>query len=234
MRKKHPIKEKTAFTRTATTMVEHNILLARSKYMHSMIDPWDKNMDWILRRLFPGHILEYLRIGYEHTSDYARSHNFCSWNILSDVTLQVKADFWHKQKMLPPREEYKSDPKIAVPELVAYCMSVREILFNYAKVSHVFEWFNNCGSSAVAMRSYCPWIQTVLPSEYHHCMEGTKFREPGGLASMLNLIKEVSGIMGRANLIQNDIPNKNKQELTLYFNPTTINTIHVPSYVMEC
>jgi hypothetical protein len=233
-RNKHSPKEKTAFTRTASIMVENNIIQARNKYIRNVLEPWDKNMDWVLQRLFPEHILNYLRIGYEHTTNQARARTFCSWSILSNVSLQVRADFWHEQKILPPREEYMFDPKLVVPKLVMHCIRVREILYDYAKVSHVFNWFNHCSSSAIAMRNYCPWIQTVLPGGYHSCIEGTRFREPDNIGSILDLVKEVAYIMGRANLIQTDTPNKNKQGVTLYFSPTTFNEISISDYLMEC
>jgi hypothetical protein len=226
-------KGKSALPRDACHAVERNITLACNKYINHVVE-WDKSMDWIMERCFPEEVLGACKLGYQFTTNAVRSYNSFSLKILSDVELQVGGKYFDTAKMLPPREEYLIGPvEECLPELVKYCVHVRQILYDYAKVAHVFKWFNICGSSAIALRSYCPWIQTVLPGQYHSHIEGTRFREPNGLAPMLGLIREVAGIMGRALLIQCEA-GRPKHSVCLYFRATSVNHIDMPGYTMEC
>jgi hypothetical protein len=227
------LKQKTALPRNVCNEVGFNINKARNRYINHVIEPWDKSVDWIMERCFPEHVLNACRSGYEFTIDGVRRHNSFSLEIMSDVSLQAEGKYLEVAGILPPREEHLiGSAETCLPQLVEQCHRVRQILYDYAKVVHVFEWFNTCGSSAIALRNYCPWIQTVLPGQYHSYIEGTRFREPDGLAPMLDLIREVAGIMGRALLIQHEV-DRPKHGVQLYFKSTTVNDIIVPGYTME-
>jgi hypothetical protein len=235
MGKWKPQRIKTALPREASNLVEFNINKARNNYIDHVVEPWDKSMDWIMEQCFPKHVLNACKLGYQFTTDTVRRHNSLSLRILSNVSLQVGGKYLDDvAKILPPKEEYLIGPaETCLPKLVEHCHRIRQILYDYAKVLHVFEWFNTCGSSAISLRSYCPWIQTVLPGQYHSHIEGARFREPDGLAPMLDLIREVAGIMGRALLIQGEVGDRPKQSVNLYFVATTVNGIAVPAYTME-
>jgi hypothetical protein len=228
-----PKKEKTAFPTKATNTVALNIIKARNNYIAHMVEPWDKPIDWIVELLFPDYVLNACQEGYKYTTDSVKRYNSTDINVTSDVHISVDRHYLDRVKMLPPYNDYQGKVEELIPELVELANKVRGILFDFAKVSHVFDWFNNSGVTPVAIRNYCPWIRSLLPNECLPLIEGYRFREPNKLATMLDLIKETSSIMNRALLIQG-VPTKDKHGFSISFNNVNINGINVPHYVMEC
>ncbi len=228
-----PKGEKWALPQFVTIGVKTNIAMGCNLYISHMVGPWTKPIDWIMKRCYPEEVLAICKLGYQHTTDAVRRHNTFSIKPLSDVRVECIGQYSEAMSILPPHEGYQIEVSVAVPELVEYCTRVRAILYDYAKVLHVFEWFNKNASGA-AMRTYCPWIQSIVPSEYHHLLEGTRFREPAGLASILNLTKEVAGIMTRTLLIQHEAPDTPKQGISITFSLTSVNNIQIPGYFIRC
>jgi hypothetical protein len=229
-----PKKEKTAFPTKVTSAIERNIIQARNNYIAHMVEPWDKPLDWIIEQLFPEYVLRACEEGYKFTTDSVKRYNSTDIDVTSDVRIAMDRQYLDRVNMLPPNNDYQGKVEEIIPELVELCNKVRGILFDYAKVSYVFNWFNTSGVSPVAIRNYCPWIRSLLPNEYLPLIEGNRFREPNKLATILDLIKETSSIMSRALLIQGTLQGRIKQGVTFRFEQTTVNGIDVPHYVMEC
>lgn len=219
----------TVFPWKVTEEIKGNIIRGRNKYIFQMVEPWDKSNEWILEQLFPEEILTWCKRGFESSTDYVGRYNQCDYPITSDVKFNLGHVTLCKLGMLPPSNKFQREEFI--PELVNYCNHIRAILYDYAKVSHVFNWLNESRISEAAIVNYCPWVKSLLPT--FHKIKGSRYREPQFLATKLDLIKEVAGIMTKALLVQGET-NTPKQGVMLTFQKSTVNGIEIPEYKHEC
>ena len=202
-----------------------SIITARNRYIAQMCH-WNQSATQVLTSLFDKETLAACKTGWDHCTDYNRIGKPI-YDLPSNVTISLPCEHL---ELLSPRAEYMRPPFLALPLLASYCQQVRDIMFNFAKVEHVFKWFNEDNASAAALRSYCPWVMSLMQTTDHKYFTSERFKEPDKLGKMLPLIREAAGTMAAALLIQGDPPGQLEMEgMTLTFTVTKIDEIMVPS-----
>lgn len=203
--------KKTALTVGISNEIERAIDRACARYIGTMLS-WDKPAWWFVERAFDEAVLQGCREGYK----YSKEKTFVAEYLLGADVIRIRE--WKAWKMLAPDAEYMHVTD-TIPELMTYCLQVREIIAQFARVRHVFNWLNRSCWGGEAICNYAPWVRSCVNS--FPVSNYVRLKEPDRLAPMLSLIREAATTMATAMLIHDDPEGRSKHRFELQFKAHT-------------
>jgi hypothetical protein len=204
--------------------IHAGISTARNRVIDATIH-WEHDMLWLLERMFSVDTLEACKRGYNACS---YTHRLGSTSYRVDTSCML---FWSGAtfNMLAPCLETGS---LMPDQLNHFVAEVRNQVYKFAKVSHVYNWFTMQKVNLATMREYCPWLMSLVKHELHGEFTG-RVTEPNGIGPMLPLIREVAVIMATAFLVPNQQPKAKKLQFSLQFDGYYVDRISVSPFTLE-
>ncbi len=177
----------TALSDEHTSIVRNQLGRIRDNYRRQMT-AWTMPMEELIDYMFHSADLQLCRQAFA----ICCRHNQIGMErfpISRGVTIELRSDA--REMILPNRNRQACSE---IPGLAAYAAEVRQIYMNFRRVEILFDWYND-HANAGALRAYCPWVASLVDFE---C--GSRYREPDGLATQLEMTREAPGIVASALL----------------------------------